>query len=650
MNNEDKIELLKKISELSEEEKIERDLYLKRIGARPDVRQYTEEELKHKEEVALKNIPEGKMMQGPTMGDPELDKTFLQYYSDEAIKEKWPNMSIVDYIWECNKDNMDGLFAQYFNLNITYKELKEKVNETKAALMAKGIKPYDGNGEKVRIGLALPTMPETFYLFLASIDLGCIPTMIDPRINEERIKDCINEANCELVFSIDKFNEKFTKIADELNMKDKLIPVSGAESLSPIMKIGYKLTKKIKTAKNYTKYSDFIEAGRQIDASNIHGFFRENDPVALEFTSGTTSKPKGVYLSSKNLVGISAQEKNAFPDLKPGDVFLNIMPPFITYGLGCGICAALTEGQCCRLIPEFKPEDFADLIMKYRPQIVIGVPSFFEQLIKDGKITADDLSFLKYCVAGGDRLLPAIEEKINQFFKEHGIQNNIIKGYGMTELSSVAAVNLDNDSNKIGSTGIPFPKNNIKVLNPETGERMNINEFGEIYESGPTQMLGYMNNPEMNKEVFIEDETGQVWVKTGDRGKVDEDGQIFIDGRYKNTIVRPDGHNVYPTPIENIISSHPAIENCIVIGVRNTELESGEIPTACIVIKEEFKEQVNTIIEEINEECLKKLPPRDIALQYEVIDEIPMTSNGKTDINRLKEIISEQNENLNKSM
>ncbi len=650
MDNESKAELLKKINELSEEEKIERDLYLKRVGARPDVRQYTEEELKHKEEVALRNIPEGKMIQGPTMGDPELDKTFLQYYSDEAIKEKLPSMSIVDYIWECNKDNMDGLFAQYFNLNITYKELKEKVNETKAALMAKGIKPYDGNGEKVRIGLALPTMPETFYLFLASIDLGCIPTLIDPRINEERIRDCINEANCELVFSIDKFNEKFTKIAAELNMKDKLIPISGAESLSPIMKLGYKLTKKIKTAKDYTKYSDFMEAGRQIDASNIHGFFREDDPAALEFTSGTTSKPKGAYLSNKNLVGVACQERNAFPDKEVGDVFLDIMPPFITYGLVCGMCATLCENLCLRLIPEFKPEDFAKLVMKYKPQHVIGVPSFFERLANDESLENADLSFLKYCIAGGDKLLPTIEEKINNFFKEHGIKNNIIKGYGMTELSSVAAVNLDNDSNKIGSTGIPFPKNNVKVLNPETGERMNINEFGEIYESGPTQMLGYMNNPEMDKKIFVEDEIGQVWVKTGDRGKVDEDGHIFIDGRYKNTIVRSDGHNVYPTPIENIISSHPAIDNCIVIGVKSTELESGEIPTACIIIKEEFKEQENTIIEEINEECLKKLPPRDIALQYKVIEEIPITSNGKTDVNRLKEIINELDKKTNKRM
>lgn len=644
MNQDDLIAYQEKLSSLTEEEKKQRDLYLKRIGSRPDVSQYTDDELQHKMNVAIDNIPEGKMVQGPTIGYPEFDKTFLQYYSDEAIKQDIPNMTITDFVWECNKDNMDGLFAKYFNEKITYKEFKEKVNEAKSALIASGIKPYNGLGQRKSIGIALPTMPETFYLFFAAIDLGCIATMIDPRINEERIKDCIIDANCSLVFNIDKFNEKFGKIADELNMNDKFVPVSGAQSLPGYMKFFYNIKAKVKKNSKQISYNDFLVKGKSIDSSNVFGKFDPDAPAALEFTSGTTNRPKGAYLSNKNLVGVALQEQNAFTGKETGDEFLNIMPPFITYGLACGMCSTLCEKLCLRLIPNFEPKNFAKLILKYKPQHVIGVPSFFEQLANDKSLENKDLSFLKYCIAGGDKLSPVVEEKINGFFKKHGIKNNIIKGYGMTELSSVAAVNLDNDSNKIGSTGIPFPKNNIKVLNPETGEKVGTNEYGEIYESGPTQMLGYLNHPELEKELFIQDETGTTWVKTGDRGKIDEDGQIFIDGRYKNTIVRPDGHNVYPNAIENIIASHPGIESCVVIGVKSKEYESGEIPTACIVLNEQYIENSAEIIEQINQLSLEKLPPRDIALAYEIVDKIPTTSVGKIDINGLKQLIEERQE------
>ena len=152
MDNKDINEYLKKIEDLTPEEKKERDLYLKRLGPRPDVSKYTEEELKEKERIALKNIPEGEMIQGPTTNIPEIDKPFLQYYTDEAIKEDLPNMTIVDYIFNRNKDNMDEVFADYFNLKITYRELRENIDKAKAALMAKGIKPYDGVGERTRIG------------------------------------------------------------------------------------------------------------------------------------------------------------------------------------------------------------------------------------------------------------------------------------------------------------------------------------------------------------------------------------------------------------------------------------------------------------------------------------------------------------------
>ena len=614
----DQVEYLEKLSQLTEEEQKLRDIHLKKIA-------------------------NGEIY-GPQMGFPEFDKSGLINFSDEAIMEDIPQMSIYDYIKECNKDRLEYVALSYYGQKITYKELLEKTEEAIKALKTMGINEYDGNGERDVVSVALPTLPETFYTFLAINALGAVANFIDPRINEERIEQCIVNAKTKLVISVDTFNDKFKNVTEKLGMSDKVVSVSPTDSLPFHLKLLYNL--KVKTSKvaNFTPWKKFIESGKKekVDLSKV--IYNSNDPAAVEYTSGTTGIPKGAILSNQDIVGVAYQEKSAFPDKKPGEKFLDIMPPFIAYGLVCGLCTTLTEGLELILIPKFEAKDFADLVMKHKPNHIIGVPSFFEDLVKNEKLQNQDLSFIKYCIAGGDKMNVESEKKINSFFEKHGIKNRIIKGYGMTELSSVVAVNIDNRCNELGSTGVVLHKNNIKVLDPETGERKHTNESGEIYISSPTRMVSYLNNESEMKNVFVEDEVGNVWVKTGDSGRVDEKGNVFIEDRYKNMIVRPDGHNVFPTPIENVVCAHEAVEACVVVGMDSKEYSNGQIPTACLVLKDGYQDNIDQIIEEINSLSLEKLPPRDIALAYKVIDGIPMTSVGKVDITSLKQKISELEE------
>ena len=619
MDKQSQKEYLEKITALTEDEKKERDLYLKKLAS-------------------------GELA-GPPIGIPEFDKAWLKNFSDAAISEDIPEMNIYNYIKECNKDRLDFIALNYYGKKITYREMFEEVDKVICALKAKGIKPYDGKSKQQVVSIALPNVPETFYTFLAVNAMGAVANFIDPRINEERIEKCLADANSSLLISIDTFNDKFDNVTKKNGMNDKVITVSPSDSLPPVLKSLYKL--KVKTSKkpHFEKWKDFVANGKKENADISEVVFNPELEAAIEYTSGTTGIPKGAVLSNGNIVGVAYQEKNAFPDKRPGEKFLNIMPPFIAYGLVCGLCTTLTEGLELILIPKFDPKDFADLVLKHKPNHIIGVPSFFEALVKNEKVQKTDLSFIKYCIAGGDKMNVESERKINEFFEKHGIKNRIIKGYGMTELSSVIAVNLDNNSNRLGSTGIVLHKNNIKVLDPETGERKGVNESGEIYILSPTKMSRYLNNEAEMQNVFREDEAGNVWVKTGDRGRVDEEGNIFIEDRYKNMIVRPDGHNVFPTPIENVICSHEAIDACVVIGIESKEYDNGKIPTACVVIKPEFRHQEKEIIEEINNLSLVKLPPRDIALSYAVIDSIPMTPVGKIDTQALKSMVMEQDKN-----
>ena len=619
MDKQSQKEYLEKITAMSDEEKRHRDLYLKKMA--------------------------NGELEGPPIGLMEFDKPWLTKYSDEAILEEVPRMNIYNYIKACNKDRLDLVALNYYGRKITYREMFEEVDKVICALKAKGIKPYDGKSEQQVVSIALPNVPETFYTFLAVNAMGAVANFIDPRINEERIEKCLADANSSLLISIDTFNDKFDNVTKKNGMSDKVITVSPSDSLPPVLKSLYKL--KVKTSKkpHFEKWKDFVSNGKRENPDVSEVVFYPELEAAIEYTSGTTGIPKGAVLSNGNIVGVAYQETKALPEIFPGDKFLNIMPPFIAYGLACGVCTSLTEGLELILIPKFDPKDFADLVLKHKPNHIIGVPSFFEALVKNEKVQKEDLSYIKYCIAGGDKMNIESEKKINEFFEQHGIKNRIIKGYGMTELSSVIAVNLDNNSNKLGSTGIVLHKNNIKVLDPDTGERKGVNESGEIYILSPTKMSRYLNNETEMQNVFKKDEAGNIWVKTGDCGRVDEEGNIFIEDRYKNMIVRPDGHNVFPTPIENVICSHEAVEACVVVGIESEEYDNGQIPTACVVIKPEFRYQEKEIIEQINDLSLVKLPPRDIALSYKVIDSIPMTPVGKIDTKALKNMIIDQEKN-----
>ena len=426
-----------------------------------------------------------------------------------------------------------------------------------------------------------------------------------------------------------------TNVNKKLKIKN-VVEISGANSLKPHMKALYKLKTNFKRIENSINWNQFIKNGDKY-VGEIESVYEENAPAAVVYTSGTTGIPKGAMLSNDSLIGVCYQQKYVLPDMKPGDKFLDIMPPFLAYGLACGICATLSTGLEIQVIPKFDPNKLDKLVVNKKPNHVLGVPSFFEHFTHSDLLKNKDLSFIKYCIAGGDKLNVESEKKINEFFKAHNMKNSIIKGYGMTELSSGVFINASNEYNKLGTVGTPLVRNNVKIVDPETNETKGFNETGEVYVSGPSEIVGYLNNKEEEKKVFSIDKAGVKWVKTGDLGSIDETGNLTIQGRLKRMIVRPDGHNVFPSVIEDLLMQNPAVENCAVVGIKAEGQLNGEYPTAFVVLKEEYKGDEEEIMQQLIDLSNIKLPPRDVALDYKFIDKMPMTSNGKVDYNSLIE-------------
>lgn len=346
---------------------------------------------------------------------------------------------------------------------------------------------------------------------------------------------------------------------------------------------------------------------------------------------------KGAVLSNDCFIAMAVQAYYDAPLLFTKKRFLGIMPPFIAYGLIFGHFIPFCAGLENCLIPVFKPERFVDLVIKYKPNHVVGVPAFFENLANSNKLKNRNISYLTSYITGGDRMLVATEKHINKIYKEHGCKYQIMKGYGMTEMGSAASFTAIKECNAEGSVGIPGHYTTIKVIDPNTFEEVKYNVHGELCLTGPTMMLGYYNNEQETNNVIKKHSDGLMWVHSGDIGYITEDGIIYIVDRIKRMIIRPDGHNVWPSQIENVIMKHNSVMECSVVGLPNPEHENGKIPTAFIVLKDGV-EPSTALMQEIDMFSKKHLPERDVAMAYQFCDSLPLTTIGKVDYRTLEKL------------
>lgn len=610
MKNEQLNEYKKKIYQLSEEEQKLRDDYLRKLATGE--------------------------YQGPSLEYPEIAKTWLKFYDEDKISFDLPNQTVYEYAYEKNKDNLDNI-ALYCYTNdevVTYREFFDKIREAEKSFLNMGIKAGDV------VSFCAPTTPQTFYAFYALNKIGAIPNMIDPRTDPNNIKRFIKESNTKILFYVDVAYPKMAPIINELGIKNNVVLEMKPyveSNLRPLLKLkmvlGELKTKKIK--QKVMSWEEFISNGIGYEGSAPEIKDKLNAPLGVVYTSGTTGTPKGSYMTNKNGLAMVYQNKCANMGWDRNDILLGIMPPFIAYGLICGFSLPICNGMQIDIISNFKSHKFAKYIKKLRPNHIMGVPSYLDSLTSSKELTDEEVQNIKSAIVGGDKMVISSEKACNEFFKKHGSNTVISKGYGMTEMSSNAIYTINNDCNELGSVGVPLIGNDIKILD-ENGKDLPFGEIGEVYLTGPTLINGYFNNEEETRKTFVT-EDGKRWVNTKDKGYMTKDGVFHFCDRDKRIIIRSDGHNVWPSKIEQIIEAHPKIVKCCVTGVKLNPNENGEIPTAFIVVKKEDLRKIQKIINEVNKECLVHLPERDIALQYVVKEDLPLTPVGKIDYRSLSE-------------
>ena len=558
-------------------------------------------------------------------GYPSIDKPWLKYYKKEQIEKILPQCSMYEYVKERCKEYLENTAFNYFGKKISYHSLFDDIENAAKSFGAIGIREGD------IVPIISVTLPEIIYSFYGLNRIGAISNMIDPRTSVAGIRDYIQEVNAKVIIVIDAAYQRVVEAAEGTTV-ERIISVSPADSLRFPKRQLYRMKKGIKVRRCDLTWEGLL-ALRDDSVDIVHPY-KKDECATIVHTGGTTGMPKGVMLSNDNLNAAAEQALNSLMPLESKDVFLNVMPPFIAYGIVLGIHTAIAGGWEQVLIPVFDPDKFDDVILKYRPAAAMGVPTHFDKVISSKKLAGKDLSYIRCLLVGGDKIRPEFEESINSFLFEHGCNLQVSKGYSMTEASSTATFSFG-ESNKIGSAGIPLPKTIVAAFDEESGEEKQYNEIGLLHIQTPTMMLGYYGKDEETNQVLIKKADGSKWIYTGDYGYVDEDGIVFVEGRSKRMLIRYDGFKVFPPLIEKVVEKNCNVQNSCVVGKKDPEHSQGKLPVVYAVLKENAdKESVKSNLIKL---CKEELPEYAQPTDFIFIEQMPLTPIGKVDYRALEE-------------
>lgn len=585
------------------------------------------------------DIPENFVLDKDTSrkltGYASIDRPWEKFYSREALEAKIPEMTAYQYMCSENQDNLDAYAIEYYGTKITFDSFIKKVDSACNKFYSLGVR----KGDIVTI-MSL-TNPELIIAFYALNKLGAVVNLIDVRSDANKIKEYLNEVNSRILISLDNFLPEIDEIVDE-TLVERVIAVSPFNSIPFGLRIAANLNDKlknrllrekidsIKKKQKYITWNEFIGINSQLVVSGIK--YEPNQLAALVHTGGTTGVSKTVKLSNDNFNAMAIQYKSLNTGYNKKDTFLNGIVPFVAYGIVTTIHMPMCLGITNIVAPILSPKEFTEFMLKYKPNHTITVPSYVDNFIHDSKAKVMDWSNIIHLGIGGDAFSCEKENETNTFLSTHGSSAQVEKGYGMTELAS-AAVTCLGKVNKLTSLGIPLPKNSIGIFEENSDCELKYGEEGEVCITGPTMMLGYLNNLEEENKVIRMHSDGIKWVHSGDLGRLDEEGFLYLVGRIKRMIIHG-GFKIYPTVMENVIMSCDDVDNCCVISIPSVEF--GSSPEAHVVLKKNRIRELNEIKREIQEICLNELPEYSQPDDIFFVDELPITTVGKVDYKKVE--------------
>ena len=561
-------------------------------------------------------------------GYPSIDKPWLKYYPKEAFETPMPKCSIYEYLWQNNKNHPDDIAIVFYDKKITYRELFKNIDIVARAFASVGVKENDV------VTLMMLNQPETVYCFYALSKLGAVTCVINLLSSIDEIEHYLSEGKSRFLVTLDAFFEK-AYAAVQTGGVEKLIHVPLVHSRDILHRAGYR--RKIKAPKvadpRVLSWQAFLHGAQSNPLPKVTR--SSSDCALIGHTTGTTGFPKGIMLSDDACNAIPAQQIHLFGHVRQ-DSLLNLVVPFALYGLLDNLHVPLSFGMKTILIPKVDPNAVDEIIIKFRPNYVASIPIYWTSVINSKKIK--DLSFLKMAAAGGAGLSYEQLVQLNEVLKRYYASTEMLTGYGMSEVGSIASAQMNGHAVP-HSVGLPLPQNIIGAFDPETLKEKRYNEIGELCIYSPSTMLGYLENEEATTAALKQHDDGRVWMHSGDLGYVDENGDVFIQGRMKRiylTVFQGAPYKINPNRIEEALIQHDAVSECGVVCISNGP--NIYLPIAFCVLHEGCSATLSGVETELRELSKVELPEFDAPARYFFQDSLPHTAQGKIDYLALEEL------------
>jgi long-chain acyl-CoA synthetase len=440
-----------------------------------------------------------------------------------------------------------------------------------------------GYGKGDCIGLFLPNAPHYLAAYYGALRLGATVVNFSPLYTVDELCEQVEDSGARLLFTLSATALLPTALAVlEKSALERLVVGSVAGALPPTKSLFYRLFRGAEVTKRpddtrITAFSTLIANDGALPPAAIDP---AHDVALIQYTGGTTGTPKGAMLTHANLTANARQVNAIDPDPDKPDRILGALPLFHVFANTCVLNRTVAHGGQIALLPRFDAGQVLAAIARTRATALPGVPTMYRALLDHPKVATTDLSSLRICISGG---APLPAELKTRWEKTTG--STLVEGYGLSESSGVLTANPYAAPGKPGTIGQPLPATRLKLLDKEDPTKAPPpGEPGELVAAGPQVMAGYWNRPDADADSFAIDADGTRWLRTGDVATIDADGFVRVVDRLKDMIAVA-GFKVFPSRIETILYTHPAVREALVIGV--PDAYRGEAPRAYVTLAED---------------------------------------------------------------
>jgi long-chain acyl-CoA synthetase len=514
--------------------------------------------------------------------------------------------------------------VDFYGRTYSYREMMAEARAFAAGLQRLGI----GKGD--RVGLFLPNVPIYIPAYFGTMLAGATAVNFSPLYTAAELEAQVVDSGTRLMVTLDApaLLPTAVKVLRESPL-ETLVVGRLAQMLPFAMSLGLRLFRRreivpVPGAPDILEWSAVLskDAPRPVEIDPVR------DLALLQYTGGTTGRPKGAMLSHQNLTANARQIQAIDPHRDERDMIVGVLPFFHVFANACVLNRTVLNGGCIAMLPRFQAKPTLATIERTLATAMPGVPTMYQALLDHPALEKTDFSSLRTCISGGAPLPAPVKQRF-----EERTGAKLVEGYGLTETSGVVSTNPYEGDERPGTIGQPLPATRLRLLDKDDPARDAApGEPGELAIHGPQVMAGYWNRPDAAANAFAM-RGDERWLRTGDIAVIDPDGYVRIVDRSKDMIA-VGGFKVFPSVLEAALLQHPAVKEALVIGVPDSY--RGESPRAFVTLKPDAQETGEAIASWLNARVGKHERVDRVVLR----DSLPKTMVGKLDKKALREEVA----------